>query len=84
MRCGASSPDMMGHTSRPSTGNLPGPLSDESTPASLQNVVYQSATWMNPCVDLPRMFSCIYHSPLANAKALTPPSKNDPLDPLNG
>ena len=38
------SPVIIGHMSSPSTGNFPDPESDGSTPASLQKVVYQSAT----------------------------------------
>eukprot|EP00041_Stephanoeca_diplocostata_P015986 m.310843 g.310843 ORF g.310843 m.310843 type:complete len:304 (+) comp20215_c0_seq6:272-1183(+) len=79
-------PESRGHMSSESTAGSPccsATVSVGSTPASPQNVAYQSAMWMYSSTFVPR--TCVGRNPPdTNAATRTPPSQLLTLDPFSG
>ena len=82
----ALAPESIGHTSTPSTGGRPAAAaraSVASTPASAQNVGYQSSLDTKPSSVLPRK-AAGRRPPVTKAGTRTPPSVFEPLPPRSG
>ena len=76
-------PVISGQRSTPSIGNTPGWSSAGSTPASSENVWYQSEMWVMWVMLLPRTARGS-SSENTNAAARIPPSNSVAFPPLNG